>query len=109
MKSSRDEEASMEARYQEQDSDGSPGGPCRREFHHPSVAASVAWQLVKTAGILAPLIITELVKDNDRRWRLIRISSVGTALLSQALYTSRVTHDRWTDRVERSPEGQRQR
>jgi hypothetical protein len=27
----------------------------------------------KTAGILAPLVISEVVKDNEQRWRWIRL------------------------------------
>jgi hypothetical protein len=45
---------------------------------------------VKTTGILAPLIIGELVKGEGKRWRYIRLSSVVTALVSEALWTNRV-------------------
>lgn len=41
------------------------------------------------AGILSPLIIGELVKDSDKRWRWIRISSLATALVSEGLYQYR--------------------
>ena len=41
------------------------------------------------AGILSPLIIGELVKDSDKRWRWIRISSLATALISEGLYQYR--------------------
>jgi hypothetical protein len=46
------------------------------------------------AGILSPLIIGELVKDSDKRWRYIRLAGVATALLSEGLYTHRVTQRR---------------
>jgi len=55
---------------------------------------------VKTAGILAPLIIGEFVKDADQRWRWIRISSVATALVSEALWTNKIRKER-QDRVAR--------
>ncbi len=35
---------------------------------------------LKTAGILAPLVIHEFVKDPDKKWRYIRLASVATAL-----------------------------
>ena len=43
------------------------------------------------AGILSPLVIGELVKDPDKRWRLIRCAAVATALVSEGLYTHRVS------------------
>ncbi len=66
----------------------------RQPFHrsHTSLGATGHW--VKTAGILAPLLIGELIKDPDKRWRWIRISSVATALVSEALWTNRVRKER---------------
>jgi hypothetical protein len=63
-------------------------------FHraHTSLGATGHW--IKTAGILAPLVIGEFVKDNEQRWRYIRLASVATALLSEGLYASRVRHER---------------
>ncbi len=75
----------------------------RREFHHAQSsmgAVAVIGQVVKTAGILAPLVIGEFVKDPDQRWRLIRMSSVATALVSQGLFTQRIQQER-KDRDER--------
>jgi hypothetical protein len=46
------------------------------------------------AGILSPLIIGELVKNPDKRWRWIRISAVATALVSEGLYTQRIRQRR---------------
>lgn len=55
---------------------------------------------IKTAGILAPLVIGEFVKDPDQRWRLIR-ASVATALASEGMYTARIQRGReecWEER-----------
>jgi len=49
---------------------------------------------LKTAGILAPLLIGEFVKDAEQRWRWIRISSVVTALGSEALWTNKIRKER---------------
>jgi hypothetical protein len=46
------------------------------------------------AGILSPWVIGEIVKDADKRWRWIRITSVATALLSEGFYTHRVRQQR---------------
>ena len=45
-------------------------------------------------GILAPLVIGEIVKDPDQRWRLIRLSSVATALIAEGLWQQRVRQRR---------------
>jgi hypothetical protein len=65
-----------------------------------SVGAGSAGHWIKMAGILSPLIIGELVKDADKRWRWIRIASVSTALLSEGMYAHRVQRER-EDRAQR--------
>jgi hypothetical protein len=65
----------------------------RQQFHHAHTSMGAAhW--IRTAGILAPLIIGEFVKDMDKRWRWTRIASVATALVSEGLYTARVQRER---------------
>jgi hypothetical protein len=49
---------------------------------------------VKTAGILAPLVIGEFVHDSERRWRYIRLASVATALVSEGLWTHKIHNER---------------
>jgi hypothetical protein len=58
---------------------------------------------VRTAGILAPLIIGEVVKDPDKKWRFIRITSVAMALVSEGVHAHRIQRER------REREAQRQR
>jgi hypothetical protein len=53
---------------------------------------------VRTAGILAPLIIGEFVKDPDRKWRFIRITSVTAAILSEGLHSHKAYRERERDR-----------
>src|ERR1022692_5344164 len=73
-----------------------PQMPGRQGFHHAqtSVGAGSAGHWIKMAGILSPLIIGELVKDADKRWRWIRIASVSTALLTEGMYAHRVQRER---------------
>jgi hypothetical protein len=49
---------------------------------------------VRTAGILSPLVIGELVKDPERKWRFIRVSSVAVALISEGLHVHRLNRER---------------
>jgi hypothetical protein len=67
--------------------------PARQAFHNPHTSYG-AGHWVKTAGILAPLVIGEFVKDPDQRWRFIRIAAVATALVSEGLYTHRIRKER---------------
>jgi hypothetical protein len=66
----------------------------RQPVYHPNTALGVIGHVVKTAGILAPLIIGEIVKEPDKRWRWIRISSVATALVAEGLYAQKVQQER---------------
>jgi hypothetical protein len=70
----------------------------RQAFHNPRTSFGVGhW--IKTAGILVPLVIGELVKDPDQRWRFIRIAAVTTALVSEGLYTHRIKREREESRA----------
>ena len=44
-----------------------------------------AGHVLRTAGLLTPLLIGEFVKDADTRWRYTRIGSLATALLSEGI------------------------
>jgi hypothetical protein len=56
---------------------------------------------IRMAGIMAPLLIGELVKDPDKRWRWVRLASVATALVSEGLYTQRIQRERKQCEAER--------
>lgn len=73
-------------------SEGTP--PPRHPFHNPRTSLGATGHWVRTAGILAPLVIGEFVKDPDQRWRLIRMASVATALVSEGMYTHKIRKER---------------
>lgn len=66
--------------------------PFGRTQTHIGAGSGGHW--IKTAGILSPLIIGELVEDADKRWHWIRISSLITALVSEGFYANRVRQQR---------------
>jgi hypothetical protein len=72
------------------------GNAHRQPYHRPHTSMGMIGHWMKTAGILAPVVISELIKDPDRKWRAIRLASVGTALLSEAIWTSKILSDRET-------------
>jgi hypothetical protein len=60
----------------------------------PHTPPSEVGHWVRTAGILSPLIIGELVKDPEKKWRFIRITSVAVALISEGLHAHRIQRER---------------
>ena len=66
----------------------------RQAFHKPHTSMGAAGHWIKTAGILAPLVIGEFVKDPKKRWRYVRLASVATALVSEAMWTNRIRKER---------------
>jgi hypothetical protein len=73
----------------------------RQQFHRAHTSLGAAGHWLKTAGILAPLVIGELVKDSEKRWRYIRLASVTTALVSEAMWTAKIQRERNECREER--------
>jgi hypothetical protein len=68
--------------------------PAHREAFHRSRTSLGAAHWLREAGILAPLVVSEFVKDPPRQWRYIRMISIGTALLSQGMWAMKVDRER---------------
>ena len=66
--------------------------PPREKPYHAPPSEIGHW--VRTAGILSPLLIGELVKDPEKKWRFIRVSSVAVALISEGLHAHRIHEER---------------
>ena len=66
----------------------------RRAYYRPHTSVGATGHWIRTAGILAPLVIGEFIKDSDKRWRMIRIASVATALASEGMYTNKIRRER---------------
>ena len=68
----------------------------RQAFHHAHthIGAGSGGHWLKMAGVLSPLVIGELVKDPDKRWRYIRMAAVATALVSEGMYAHRIRQER---------------
>ena len=68
--------------------------PHRQPYHKPHTSLGAAGHWVREAGILAPLIISEFVKDPGRQWRYIRMASIATALFSEGMWKAKVHKER---------------
>jgi hypothetical protein len=69
----------------------------RQQFHHPRTSLGAAGHWIHLAAVAAPLIIGEVIKDPDAKWRAMRFVSVGAALASEAVWTYRLSKDRQKD------------
>lgn len=66
----------------------------RQAFHHAHSSMGAVGHWIRTAGLLTPLVIGELVEDPKKRWRWVRLASVATTLVSEGLYANRVRRER---------------
>ena len=66
----------------------------RKPFHKPHTSIGATGHWIRTAGLLAPLVISEFIKDPEQKWRVIRIASVATALISEGMYTHKIRKER---------------
>jgi len=73
------------------------GEPPSGRYPRPSAVGH--W--TRTIGALVPLVIGEVVKDPEKRWRFIRVASVALAVISEGTYAYRVREQR-RDSEERS-------
>jgi hypothetical protein len=74
-----------------------PAPYARQQFHHPRTSLGAAGHWIHLAAVIAPLLIGEVIKDPDKRWRALRGVSVIAALASEALWTDRLSKDRQKD------------
>ena len=76
---------------------------CKRQvFHHPRTSLGAAGHWIHLAAVAAPLVIGEVIKDPDKRWRALRLASVGAALISEGLWTHRLSKERKHDEEDRA-------
>jgi hypothetical protein len=76
------------------DAVGTPHPHRRQSFHHAQSSMGAVGHWIRTAGLLSPLVIGELVEDPKKKWRWVRIASIATTLVSEGLYTNKVRRER---------------
>jgi hypothetical protein len=69
----------------------------RQPFHHARTSLGAAGHWIHLLSVAAPLVIAEVIKDPDKKWRAMRLASVGAAIASEALWTHRLSKDRQRD------------
>ena len=61
---------------------------------HPHNSLGAAGHWIHLLTVAAPLVIAEAIKDPDKKWRALRLASVGGAVLSEAAWTLKIAHDK---------------
>jgi hypothetical protein len=84
-------------RYQPKPDDGQLPPQHRKAFRHPKTALGATGHWIHLATVAAPLVIAEVIKDSDKRWRAMRMVSVGAAIASEAAWTYRISKEREKD------------
>ena len=74
----------------------------RQAFHRPRTSLGAAGHWIHLLGVAAPVVIGEIFKSPEARWRALRLTAVGTALLSEAVWTLRLHKDRHKDEETRA-------
>ena len=69
----------------------------RQSFHHSRVALGATGHWIHLASVTAPLVIGEVIKDPEKRWRAMRLVAVVAAVASEAVWTHRLSKDRRKD------------
>jgi hypothetical protein len=69
----------------------------KQQFHHPRTSLGAAGHWIHLAAVTAPLVIGEVIKDPDKKWRALRGVSVLAALASEAVWTYRLSKERQKD------------
>jgi hypothetical protein len=70
----------------------------KQPFKNPRTSHCASGRWIRLLGALAPLIIGELVRDADKRWKYIRIVSVAMAVASEVTWANRVKRERIEER-----------
>lgn len=76
---------------------GNFAGGNRQSFHHSRTSLGATGHWIHLAGVTAPLVIGEIVKDPEKRWRALRLASVAAAVASEVVWTHRLAKDRRKD------------
>jgi len=66
----------------------------RQAFHHPRTSIGAAGHWIHLLSVTAPLVIPELIESREKQYKALRLTSVGAALASEAVWTLKLMHDR---------------
>jgi hypothetical protein len=87
-------EPSWTNNYRQRADSYSPAPYRRQPFHRPRTSLGAAGHLLHLGMVAAPLLIGEVIKDPENKWRAMRMVPVLGAIASEALWTLKIGQDR---------------
>lgn len=82
----------------------------RQAFRHSRTslgATSMFGHWVHLVSMAVPLVIPEITKDPDKRWRALRLATIGTTLASEAVWTWEIEQRRRQEKACREAAAER--
>jgi len=76
---------------------GSYSSQNKQAFHHSHSSRGATGHWIHILSVAAPLVIGELIKSPENKWRAMRLVSVGAAIASEAAWSLRLSKDKTKD------------
>ncbi len=73
----------------------------RRSFHRPSTSLGAPGHLLHVAMVAAPLVITNMIEDPQKKWKALAMVPVIGGLASELLWTVKLAEQRHKDQEAR--------
>lgn len=73
----------------------------RRSFHRPNTSLGAPGHLLHVAMVAAPLIITNMIEDPQKKWKALAMVPVIGGLASELLWTVKISQERHHDKEAR--------
>ncbi len=74
----------------------------RRSFHRPNTSLGAPGHLLHVAMVAAPLVITNMIEDSQKKWRALAMVPVIGGLASELLWTLKIERERRRDEESRA-------
>ena len=74
----------------------------RRSFHRPNTSLGAPGHLLHVAMVAAPLVITNMIEDPQKKWRALAMVPVIGGLASELLWTVKIAQERHNDKEARA-------
>jgi hypothetical protein len=69
----------------------------RQAFHHSRSSLGATGHWIHLLSVATPLVIGEVIKNPENRWRALKLASVGAAIASEAVWSLRPSKDKRTN------------
>jgi hypothetical protein len=74
------------------------GQAARRSFQRPHTSLGAPGHLLHVAMVAAPIVITNLIEDSQKKWRALAMVPVVGGLASELLWTVKIAQEKHKDK-----------